>query len=95
MKRVLTCLVVLIFVSSPLALAGAQPEDRDTAGVTAAACSAEIDRLFADDWHAHGVNPAELTGDAEFLRRVTLDLTGVIPDVGEVRAFLSDLGLAK
>src|SRR3974377_63577 len=30
---------------------------------------------------ADGVPPAPLTSDAEFLRRVTLDLTGRIPDV--------------
>lgn len=33
---------------------------------------------------------APLSSDAEFLRRVTLDLIGRIPTVSEVRAFLSD-----
>ena len=34
--------------------------------------------------------PAPLSSDAEFLRRVTLDLTGRIPDASTVTAFLAD-----
>lgn len=37
-----------------------------------------------------GVRSARLTNDEEFLRRVTLDLTGRIPTPDQVRAFLAD-----
>lgn len=46
-----------------------------------------IDRATADA-HIGPVAPA--AGDAEFLRRIYLDLTGMIPSSVEVRAFLTD-----
>lgn len=38
----------------------------------------------------NGIPAAPLSGDAEFLRRVTLDLTGRIPTPEDVEAFLAD-----
>lgn len=37
-----------------------------------------------------GIVPTALAGDDEFLRRITLDLTGAIPDSATVTAFLND-----
>ncbi|HEV8269102.1 MAG TPA: DUF1549 domain-containing protein [Thermoanaerobaculia bacterium] len=37
-----------------------------------------------------GITPAPLSSDTEFLRRVTLDLTGRIPDMATVQAFVAD-----
>jgi hypothetical protein len=54
------------------------------------ALTATIDRLIAAQWEANKVAPAAVAGDGEFLRRVTLDLTGKIPTVSEARAFLDD-----
>ena len=39
---------------------------------------------------AQGVQPADLTTDWEFIRRVTLDLTGRIPTSARVLAFVAD-----
>ena len=39
---------------------------------------------------ADGVTPTSLSGDEEFLRRVSLDLTGQIPDSAAVTAFVAD-----
>ena len=42
-----------------------------------------------------GIQSAPLASDAEFLRRVTLDLTGRIPSAADVDAFLADTNPAK
>ncbi len=39
--------------------------------------------------------PSELCTDEEFLRRVTLDITGSLPEIAEVEAFLSDRSEVK
>ena len=49
-----------------------------------------VDALLAERWQVAGVKPAELSADAEFLRRVHLDLVGSIPKVAEVREFVAD-----
>jgi hypothetical protein len=52
--------------------------------------AARIEQLIAARWTAHGVKPAPAADDAEFLRRVYLDLVGRIPRVIEVRDFLDE-----
>ena len=52
--------------------------------------AARIDELLAAAWAKQGIDPAPRADDAEFQRRLHLDLTGVIPTVAEARAFLED-----
>lgn len=47
-----------------------------------------VDDEILGKMDAAGIAPALLSSDAEFLRRVTLDLTGRIPDAGTVAEFL-------
>lgn len=47
-----------------------------------------IDQHISTGLAARGIPPAETSSDAEFLRRVTLDLTGRIPDAATTRDFL-------
>jgi hypothetical protein len=54
------------------------------------ALAAKIDKLIAQRWADAKVQPAARADDAEYCRRVYLDLAGRIPTVAEVRAFLSD-----
>jgi hypothetical protein len=49
-----------------------------------------IDRLVALQTPDYDKIAAPVSADDEFLRRVWLDLTGVVPPVGEVRKFLAD-----
>nr|WP_236649754.1 DUF1549 domain-containing protein [Rhodopirellula sp. SM50] len=50
----------------------------------------KIDELVAAKWRRVKVQPSELCDDAAFLRRVTLDLTGLPPTSEQVRDFLAD-----
>ena len=60
----------------------AGPED-------AKALAGTIDKRVASAW-GKGVTPAPLADDAEFFRRINLDLAGRIPSITEIRDFLDD-----
>ncbi|MFM7836052.1 MAG: DUF1549 domain-containing protein, partial [Planctomycetaceae bacterium] len=49
-----------------------------------------IDGLVNAKLQRMKILPSELAGDAEFLRRVSLDIAGVPPAVEEIRAFVQD-----
>ena len=49
-----------------------------------------IDELVAAKWQRMKIQPSGLCSDADYLRRIYLDLTGLPPSAEEVRAFLAD-----
>ena len=49
-----------------------------------------IDEILAGKWKQLGLRPAGPSSDTQFLRRVYLDLIGILPSEAEVRAFVSD-----
>ena len=49
-----------------------------------------IDELVASKWQRMKIAPSELCSDADFLRRVSLDLAGLPPSAEDVRTFLAD-----
>src|SRR5262245_55307405 len=92
-----TC-VALVFATFALAPSAVQsqsskPAWKDQTAVQALA--AKIDERFAKHWWDHKVQPAPQTDDAEFMRRVYLDVIGRIPSGGEARQFLDDKAADK
>ncbi len=49
-----------------------------------------IDKLVVDNLRRLNIVPSPLCTDSEFIRRVTLDTVGRLPDPSETRAFVSD-----
>ncbi len=55
----------------------------------------KIDELVANKLRKLGIVPSELCSDGEFLRRVSLDITGTLPTPDEIRAFLANQSADK
>ncbi|MFO0867363.1 MAG: DUF1549 and DUF1553 domain-containing protein [Pirellulales bacterium] len=54
-----------------------------------------IDAEISAGWQREKLTPAAAASDAEFLRRVALDLTGVVPSYEETVAYLADQAEGK
>ena len=70
-----------------------RPARRPTNGApigSSAPITKTIDEQLDSKLKSAGLVAAPLATDAEFLRRVSLDLHGVVPTAGEVRTFLND-----
>ena len=74
-------------VTRSLAAPAARPRD---AAAPQPSSANTIDTYLFAAMQAAGVTPAGATTDAEFIRRVSLDLTGRIPTASRVIAFLND-----
>jgi hypothetical protein len=73
-----------------LAVVTAASRELRAAEPDAAELAALIDRHVETRLKAERVQPAEPADDAEFLRRVYLDLHGVVPTAGQAARFLAD-----
>lgn len=60
-----------------------------TAGAT------DIDSLVLAKLHKLGIAPSDVCSDTEFLRRVSIDLTGTLPTPDEVELFLAETNSEK
>lgn len=55
----------------------------------------KVDELVQNKLRKVGIIPSEICTDAEFLRRVSLDLTGTLPTPDEVTRFMADSSTGK
>jgi len=83
--------VLALTLLLPAAREGNAPSRKPPgAALDAAALSARIDEHIAARWKQQGVQPAAPADDAEFFRRLSLDLNGRIPSVAQLKDFLDD-----
>src|SRR5262249_7990957 len=54
-----------------------------------------VDKHTHAKWKELGIVPADLCSDEQFIRRVTLDLTGTLPTPEQVKTFLADPNPSK
>lgn len=80
---ILFAMLILIFVDSSVVFAQSTSPDPS-------ALSKVIDANVSALWEKENVTPAPLADDAEFMRRVYLDVTGKIPHASTVRDFLEN-----
>lgn len=91
MNRIAFGLIVGGIVALPTPnLQAESPKPTVSPSADATAMATRIDQLLAESWAAKTITPAEPATDAEFLRRVYLDLAGRVPTVAEARGFLAD-----
>ena len=70
------------------AMIAGPPPGSATSTFSATHSAGSIDSYLQADWKAAGIKPAPLTTDWEFVRRVTLDLTGRIPTPARATSFV-------
>lgn len=66
------------------------PGGSRTAVLRSSSTQSTIDAAIYGELERQGISPAEKTTDQEFIRRVTLDLTGRIPTMERVAQFIGD-----
>jgi hypothetical protein len=80
----------LLLITGSIFLAGSGGIRAAAPNNNAATLAAAIDRHLSAAWQGNQIQPAPPATDAEFVRRVYLDLAGRIPAVAELRAFFDD-----
>src|SRR5256885_1460231 len=80
-------LIVVTFVGPAVA---AEKSAAPKAKLDAATLAGRIDQAIQTQLDSAKIKPSPVSDDAEFLRRVYLDITGVIPTADQAAAFLDN-----
>lgn len=91
----LSAATVLLTAPAPSRAAGETPRGPRIDADAARALAQRIDAALDAAWREQEIEPAPAADDATWLRRLSLDLRGVIPTAGEVAEFLGDASPAK
>lgn len=94
MKLMLTLLLAMLTAAICSAEPAASGRSLYEGGIAPKA-SGKIDQLVFERLEKLGIQPADVCSDAVFVRRVFLDVIGVLPTPKEVTAFLGDANPAK
>jgi hypothetical protein len=86
---------VVAAAAVPLPARAGDPVAKQSPALSAEQLAERIDALIEAKWRERDVQPAQPADDAEFLRRLSLDVGGRIPAVQDVRQFLSDKAADK
>ncbi len=88
--------VVAFYDNGVTAVPAIRPvSDRSGARYPAVAAPTRVDELVVAKLRKLGIEPSAVCTDAEYLRRVGLDLTGTLPTPAEIEAFLADPSAEK
>jgi len=83
--------IVVFYDNAVVPVAVIRPvSDKTGTKYPAVATPTKVDELIVDKLRKLGILPSDVCTDAEFLRRVSLDLTGTLPAAADVEAFLQD-----
>ena len=84
------CVALAAVLAARAADTARKPPEVSKASRDARALASKIDRLLSEKWAEAKVVPVGPADDAEYLRRLCLDLVGKIPTASEAREFLDD-----
>ena len=87
--------IVALYDNGIAAIPVLRPLSGDHPRIDVTKYSNPIDKLVGEKLNKLGIAPSAICSDTEFLRRVSIDLTGTLPSPDEVLAFIADQAADK
>ena len=87
--------IVALYDNGIAAIPVLRPLSGDHPRIDVTKYSNPIDKLVGEKLNKLGITPSAICSDTEFLRRVSIDLTGTLPSPDEVLAFIADQAADK